>query len=233
MSWQMRIVVLVLVGLPAFTGVSPLSLLGDVLPGVPWSAFVYAAVVNLTVLLIGGAAFATGALAVSALILLPVVLAGATITWGMSWFVSYPPEALGTYGAHYVRLALNMLAVIPLALGIVASIPFNRLEQYLLTDPRGVAAWEKKLLMAVRVFNHIAFFVIPGLLEVAREEWPYGPSRPETASSGKRAGRWALITGLVQFAIAGICGALRFIPLWAREIADLPDRPPQQNRRSR
>ncbi len=91
MNWPMRIAVLVLVGLPAFTGVSPLGLLGDVLPGVPWSAFVYAAVVNLAVLLICGAAFAAGALAVSALILLPVVLAGATITWGMSWITSSAP----------------------------------------------------------------------------------------------------------------------------------------------
>ncbi len=233
MNWQMRIAILGLVGWPAFTGVSPLGPLGEVLPGVPWSAFLYAAVVNLTVLLVCGAAFAAGALAVSALVLLPVVLAGATITWGLGWIASSPPEAIGSHGAHYVRLALNMLSVIPLALGIVASIPFSRLEQHLLTDARGVAAWEKKLLMAVRVFNHITFFVIPGLLEVAREEWPLGASPQETAPGGVRAGQWALITSLVQFAVAGICGALRFIPLWAREIADLPDRSPQQNRRSR
>ncbi len=233
MNWQLRIMVLVLVGVPAFTGLSPLSMLGEALPGVPWNAFVYAAAVNLTVVLVGGAAFAAGTLAVSVLILLPVVLVGATITWGLSWFDSPTPESVGVYGAHYVRLALNMLGVIPLALSIVATIPFGRLEQHLLKDARGVAPWEKKLLMAVRVFNHITFFVIPGLLEVAREEWPFGASPQESAPGGARAGQWALITSLVQFAVAGICGALRFIPLWAREIADLPDRSPQQNRRSR
>ncbi len=233
MNWQMRIAVLVFVGLPAFTGVSPLDFLGEALPGLPWSAFLYAAVVNLTVLLVCGAAFAAGALAVSALVLIPVVLAGATLTWGLGWIASSPPDALGGYGAHYVRLALNMLGVIPLALGIVASIPFNRIEQRLLKNAGGVAVWEKKLLMAVRVFNHITFFVIPGLLEVVREERPFGPLRPDAETGAGRRGRWLPIAGLVQFAVAGICGALRFIPLWAREIAALPDRPPKQNRRSR
>jgi hypothetical protein len=87
--------------------------------------------------------------------------------------------------------------------------------------------------MAVRVFNHITFFVIPGLLEVVREEKPFGPLRPDAETGAGRRGRWLPIAGLVQFAVAGICGALRFIPLWAREIAALPDRPPKQNRRSR
>jgi hypothetical protein len=190
-------------------------------------------VVNLTVLLVCGAAFAAGALAVSALVLIPVVLAGATLTWGLSWIATSPPDALGGYGAHYVRLALNMLGVIPLALGIVASIPFSRIEQRLLKNACGVAVWEKKLLMAVRVFNHITFFVIPSLLEVVREERPFGSLRPEVKTGAGRRGRRLPIAGLVQFAVAGICGALRFIPLWAREIAALPDRSPTQNRRSR
>ncbi len=230
MNWRLRIAVLALFGLPAFTGFSPLSLLGEVLPGVPWSAFLYVAVVNLAILTVCGAGFAAGALGVAALVLLPVVLSGATITWGLGLIAPHPSEGGGGYGAHYVRLALNMLSVIPLALGIVASIPLSRLEHRLLKGTRGVAVWEKKLLMAVRVFNHITFFVIPGLLEVVREERPFGPLR---MGAEPGAGRRGLITGLVQFAVAGICGALRFIPLWAREIADLPDRPPQQNRRSR
>jgi hypothetical protein len=128
-----------------------------------------------------------------------------------------------------VRLTLNMLSVIPLALSIVASLPFARLEAHLLKDVRGVAPREKKLLMAVRVFNHIAFFVIPNLLEVVREERPVGPRRRTPAGFAPR----RLIAALVQFAVAGICAALRFIPLWAREIAALPDRHPQQDRRSR
>jgi hypothetical protein len=54
MNWQGRILVLVIIGLPAFTGITPLTALGAALPGVPWSAFVYAAAVNLAVMLICG-----------------------------------------------------------------------------------------------------------------------------------------------------------------------------------
>ena len=32
----------------------------------------------------------------------------------------------------------------------------------------------------------------------------------------------------LDIAVAGICGAMQFIPLWAREIARLPERPPRQ-----
>ncbi len=233
MNWRARIMALVLVGIPAFTGLAPLAGLGEALPGVPWHAFVYATVVNLAVALTCGRAFAAGALAISVLILLPVVLGGATISWVLGWPGSAGPGSAMGYGGHYVRLALNMLGVIPLALGIVAAIPFGRLEQQLLTDERGVALWEKKVLMAVRVFNHIAFFVIPNLLEVVREERPLGPLSPNQTPAGRKFVPRVMIAGLVQIAVAGICAALRFIPLWAQEIAELPDRNPQQNRRSR
>ncbi|MDJ0808450.1 MAG: hypothetical protein QNJ48_03025 [Desulfobacterales bacterium] len=234
MIWQGRILILMLVGIPAFTGVYPLSGLGDALPGVTWSAFIYAAAVNLAVGLTCGGTFAAGALAVSVLILLPVVIGGAAITWCLAWLASPSTIPADAHGGHYVRLALNMLSVIPLALSIVATIPFGRLEQHLLRSARGVASWEKKVLMAVRVFNHITFFVIPNLLEVVREERPF-ESRGARWRNGvdRKATPGALMAVLVQIGVAGICAALRFIPLWAREIADLPDREIQQNRRSR
>ncbi len=232
MNWQRRILVLILIGIPAFTGLSPLAGLGAALPGVSWAAFIYAAAVNIVIGLTCGGAFVAGVLTVSVLILLPVVLGGASITWflaGAGWITSMPA---GGYGSHYVRLALNMLAVIPLALSIVATIPFGRLEQHLLKDDRGVTPWEKKLLMAVRVFNHIAFFVIPNILEVVREEMA-GSHRQHHASAGPTRRMKMLTAGLVQIGVAGICGALRFIPLWAREIAALPDRKTHPNRSSR
>ena len=143
-----------------------------------------------------------------------------------------PLNNAGMHGGHYVRLTLNMLSVIPLALSVVATIPFGRFEQHLLSNARGVTAWEKKLLMAVRVFNHIAFFVIPDLLEVLREERPLASLRLNQAGARHKMALQTLTAGLVQIGVAGICAALRFIPLWAREIADLPDRNVQHNRRS-
>jgi uncharacterized membrane protein len=149
-------------------------------------------------------------------------MGGAFISWSLAWLGTAGPEYAGGQGAHYVRLALNMLSVIPLALGIVATIPFGRLEQHLLRDPRGVTLVEKKLLMAVRVFNHIAFFVIPNLLEVVREERSFRPSPPRQTRADRSQALRALTAGLVQIGVAGICAALRFIPLWAWEIAALP-----------
>ncbi len=234
MSWQGRLLILIMVGIPAFTGVSPLSGMGEALPGVAWSAFVYAAAVNLAVGLTCGGTFTAGALAVCVLILLPVVMGGAAITWSLAWLASPSTIPADIHGGHYVRLALNMLSVIPLALSIVATIPFGRLEQHLLTGARGVAPWEKKALMAVRVFNHITFFVIPNLLEVVREERPFEPRVAQLRTGAERkAAPGALMAVFVQIGVAGICAALRFIPLWAREIADLPDRDIQENRRSR
>ncbi|MBL0712702.1 MAG: hypothetical protein JJV98_03275, partial [Desulfosarcina sp.] len=71
--------VLMLIGIPAFTGLSPLAGLGAALPGVPWAGFVYAAAVNIVVGLTCGGAFAAKVLSLSFLILLPVVWGGATI----------------------------------------------------------------------------------------------------------------------------------------------------------
>jgi hypothetical protein len=88
--------------------------------------------------------------------------------------------------------------------------------------------------MFIRVFNHIVYFVIPNILEVMREEallrtvtenasLPTGSRR--LLSLGRR-----LTAGLVQVGVSGICASLRFIPLWAREIDDLPRRKPKKIR---
>jgi hypothetical protein len=145
-----------------------------------------------------------------------------------------PGAAGSVHGAHYLNLTLNMLSVIPLALAIVSSIPFDRLEQRLLRRAGGISSGEKYLLMFIRVFNHIVYFVIPNILEVMREEallravtenaaLPTGPRR--IRSLGRR-----LTAGLVQVGVSGICASLRFIPLWAREIDDLPRRKPKKIR---
>ena len=80
--------------------------------------------------------------------------------------------------------------------------------------------------MALRVFNHIVFFVIPTILEVIREESVGGrwapPERPGGGLSSvlRRARR--LVQTMVIIATDGICSAVQFIPLWAVEIARLP-----------
>ena len=231
MKWFHRLVILVIVGLPAFTGIMPFGGLGEALPQVAWSAWLYALAVNASVALVCGAAFGLNALTVAALILLPVVYVGAAISWLIGGLTGIAPQTAAAQGAHYVRLALNMLAVIPLALGVVAVIPFQKFEQRLLQDPRGVTEFERRLLMGVRVFNHVVFSVIPNTFEIVREE-----RLLERCAGASDDGRfWTAVQRLsavlVQISVAGICGALRFIPLWAQEIAALPSRRKTDNRR--
>jgi hypothetical protein len=89
--------------------------------------------------------------------------------------------------------------------------------------------WQKIVLMFLRVFSHIFYFVIPNILEVIREE-------------GVLTGRGLLTPGqinkkppllkrlrkitqaLVYIGVESICSAIRFIPLWADEISMLPDK---------
>jgi hypothetical protein len=88
--------------------------------------------------------------------------------------------------------------------------------------------------MFIRVFHHIVYFVIPNILEVMREEALLRRFSETTPNLTRRQrGRiWVrrLMAGLVQVGVSGICAALRFIPLWAREIDDLPGRTAQQDR---
>jgi hypothetical protein len=121
-----------------------------------------------------------------------------------------------------------MLTVIPLALALVAVIPFNRFERNLLLREQGITPMQKKQLMALRVFNHTAFSVIPALLEVLREENPLdsGPSVPIKSQPLIKTFQQQLILLIhiaTQVAVESICAAVQYIPLWAHEIAALPE----------
>lgn len=230
-----RLVCLTVLAVPVFTGWFPFPEGPAILPGVAGSSVAYVLLVLGGVTALCGRAFLANATAVTALIISPIVYAGSLVSWLLEMSGGVPPGVAGSvHGAHYVRLALNMLSVIPLALAIVASIPFDRLEQRLLRRTGGISAGEKYLLMFIRVFNHIVYFVIPNILKVMREEAllrmvsqnassPSGPRR--ICSAGRR-----LTTAMVQVGVSGICASLRFIPLWAREIDDLPRRKPKKYR---
>jgi len=230
-----RLICLTVLAVPAFTGWLPFPEGPQIVPGVAWSPVLYVLLVLGGVAVLCGWAFLANVTAVTALILSPIVYAGSLVSWVLEMSGGVPPGVAGSlHGVHYVSLVLNMLSVIPLALAIVASIPFDRLEQQLLRRAGGISAGEKYLLMFIRVFNHIVYFVIPNILEVIREEAllravsanassSSGPCR--ICSLGRR-----LTSGMVQVGVSGICASLRFIPLWAREIDDLPGRNPKKHR---
>ena len=235
MKPALRLIGLTILAIPVFTGLSPLPEGQPVLPGVAWSAVADAALILGGVAGLCGRAFLANTLAVTALILAPIVFGGGLVSWLLEVLGGVPPGSAGALnGPHYIRLALNMLGVIPLALALVASIPFDRMEQGLLRRERGISTGEKYLLMFIRVFHHIVYFVIPNILEIMREE-ALLRRVSEPAPGLKGLLRWhvwvrRMIGGLVQVGVSGICAALRFIPLWAREIDDLPRRTSQQHR---
>jgi len=232
---RFRLLCLTVLAVPVFTGWFPFPAGPEIVPGVAGSTVVHVLLVLGGVAGICGRAFLANATAVTALIISPIVYAGSLVSWLLEMAGGMPPGVAGSvHGAHYVRLALNMLSVIPLALAIVASIPFDRLEQRLLRRTEGISAGEKYLLMFIRVFNHIVYFVIPNILEVMREEAllrmiSENASSPSTPRRIRSWGR-RLISGMVQVGVSGICASLRFIPLWAREIDDLPRRKPKTYR---
>lgn len=235
MTPLLRLICLTVLAVPVFTGLFSFPGGIEIVPGVAWSPVIYVLLVLGGVAGISGRAFLANAMAVTALIVSPIVYVGGLVSWLLEMAGGVSPGAAGSvHGAHYLNLTLNMLSVIPLALAIVASIPFDRLEQRLLRRAGGISAGEKYLLMFIRVFNHIVYFVIPNILEVMREEallraakenaaLPTGPRR--IPALGRR-----LTAGLIQVGVSGICASLRFIPLWAREIDDLPRRKPKKIR---
>jgi hypothetical protein len=209
----LRLILLLIVAVPAFSGFPLGRWPQTIVTGVPWSLVCYLAVVHALLVLVLGRRIAANITAAAAMITLPVVFGGAAVNALFAAVTLNQPVA---DGSHYVRLALTMLTMIPLALALVALIPFGGLEQRLMFRPSGVGALQKKCLMALRVFQHIAFAVIPNTVEVLREE--RGVFEP-----GSAAGRRAAWRRLEQVAVAVICASLQPIGLWACEIAGLPE----------
>jgi len=190
---------------------------------------VYATLVHAATLSLLGPSPYRLALVISLLITLPVVLLGATISLIVLFFRGFTAADLNAITSHYVALAVTMLTVIPLALSIVAVIPFHRMENRLLNQSGGVSLIQKSTLMFARVCIHVIYFVIPDIMEVLREERILKQimGRQASAEDPKLSLRLRaniLVRNMIQVGVEGICSAVRHIPLWAEEIARLPGR---------
>ena len=224
-----------IIAVPAFTGYPVSSYETEILRGVTYGWVVYFLVVNLFVLIITGRQFFPNVVTIAVLIAMPVVFVGAGISYLIFLFGWGYPSGPAEYSAHYVSLCITMLTVIPLALSMVAIIPFQDVEQNMLNTTTGVSKIEKFVLMFLRVFNHIVFFVIPTIIETMREErqykkWVNSSLRVSATVSiqGKLQLLGRRLTGLIremiQVGVEGICASIQYIPLWAVEISQLPGR---------
>ena len=226
LDWRLRLLLLLLLAIPAFTGY-PLGYgAAEVVAGATRGWVAYWALVTIGLWRLNGTRRHGLILGVSVLITLPVVFVGAGVSFVMALGSASLGEVGFGYSGHYVGLCLTMLTVVPLALTLVASLPVQTLEHRLLGGA-AITPRRKALLMALRVFNHIVFFVIPTILEVVREESVGGRWLPPREAGRGFRGRWRQVRQLVQMMIVvateGICSAVQFIPLWAVEIARLPD----------
>jgi len=235
MNWKLKFLILMIIAVQAFTGYPVASYETEVLRGITYGWVVYFLVVNLFVLIITGRQFFPNVVTIAVLIAMPVVFVGAGISYLIFWFGLGYPSGPAEYSAHYVSLCITMLTVIPLALSMVAIIPFQDVEQNMLNKTTGVSRFEKFALMFLRVFNHIVFFVIPTIIETMREErqykkWVNSSLRVSATVSiqgklhllGRRLS--GLIREMIQVGVEGICASIQYIPLWAVEISQLPGR---------
>ncbi len=226
MHWKIKLLILLLGAIPAFTGYPVSRFDAVVVAGITRAWGVYFLVANSLVLGLCGRRRYARILTAAALVTLPVIASGGSLSFVVSLF---EPDAWGAqvkYSAHYLGLCVTMLTVVPLALGLVTTIPLQAFEQQLLQNRRGVPMTQKRILMALRVFNHIVYYVIPNILEVVREERQFMAFADSADREKKRSGVFKRATLIMRrmthVAGEGICAAVQYIPLWAAEIAGLP-----------
>jgi len=217
-NWMYRLTILVVIALPAFSGYPLYSWQMEMLPGVTWTVAGYLLGVHIGLCLLLGPALYPIVCGISALISLPVVFSGAAVAAGLHALridIFSQPHA-----AHYVNLLITMMTVVPLALGLMALIPFQQFEHALLSRQRPVRKIEKAALMFLRVFNHTVYAILPNMLEVMREEWQPIAERRRQPLLQRVA---QLLRLMIQLSAECICAAIQYIPLWTVEIAQLPD----------
>jgi len=233
MNWKIKFFLLMIIAVPAFVGYPVVIFDSEIISGLTYGWAAYFFLVNITIFVIHGGRFYANILAVAALISMPVVFVGGTIAFLIFLLGLGYDAGQAAYSPHYVSVSITMLTVIPLALSLIGVVPFQRFEQRLLQNDAGVSKLEKCILMFLRVFNHIVYFVIPNILETVREEghyrsWIKNAGRPSgDPESAKNS--WVikskiltLIKEMVQLAVESICASIQFIPLWAVEISQLP-----------
>lgn len=235
MNWKIKFIILIIIAIPAFTGYPISSFNSDIVLGITYGSVCYLIVVHAIILLVTGRQFYSNIIALAALISLPVVYVGAGVSFLL--FILIPSNAASpsVYSPHYVSLSITMLTVIPLALSLVAVIPFQDFELSLMTTRTGVSKLEKFILMFLRVFNHIVYFVIPNIVETLMEEAQGRKWADMALKSGSKSSVYAriiflrkkingIIKNMIQLGVEGICASIQYIPLWAVEISQLPDK---------
>ncbi len=211
---------LALTAIPALTG-WPLGYLSmEMIPGITWGWVAYGLWTHgILGTLCGGRVYSI-IVSAAVWIAMPVVFGGAAVShlFNLLHIQSRDPALVGS---HYIGLLVTMLAVIPLALGTAALIPFRQIEARLLTRVDGLSLPQKATVMLLRVFNHLLFFIMPQVLEAIREEQQ--TQKNELSMRFKERIRQIVVL-MIFLSVYAISSALHQIPMWAVEIARLPEK---------
>lgn len=220
MKGKLTFVLLALTAIPALSG-WPLGYLSEeVIPGLTWGWVLYGLWVHVILWRLCGGRIYSIIVSAAVWIALPVVFGGAAVSHLFNMLNIQSRDA-ALVGSHYIGLLVTMLAVIPLALGTVALIPFRKIEARLLTQVHGLSLPQKALVMLLRVFNHLLFFIMPQVLEVIREEQQTLKKEPPI---GFKQRVRQIVMQMIFLSVYAISSALHQIPMWAVEIARLPEK---------
>lgn len=218
MTRRLTFGLLTLTAIPALTG-WPLGYLPvEVISGVSWGWVLYGLWVHGILWNLCGGRIYSIIVSAAVWIALPVVFGGAGVSYLFNLLQIQSRDA-ALVGSHYIALLITMLAVIPLALGTVALIPFRQIEARLLSRVDGLSLPQKAVVMLLRVFNHLLFFIMPQVLEAIREEQQTQKKEP---SIGLIQRMRQIILQMIFLSVYAISSALHQIPMWAVEIARLP-----------
>lgn len=229
LNWKFKALITWLLAVPAFTGF-PLNVIpASVLPGIAYAWILYGAVVWTAIVLLLGRKIFKICLVIALAIAVPLIILGSLVSCIALTVTGWHADGSVEIVYHYAALLATMVVVIPLALSMVAVIPFYKLELHILQRTGGVTIIQKIALIFLRVFSHIFYFVIPTILEVIREEGVFPGRRRRGSAAGKSRASLSkrlkkMTQALIHIGVEAICSSIRFIPLWADEISMLPNR---------
>lgn len=223
LKW-LQTMILLLAAVPAFTGLG-LMLGPAVLDGLHVSRLFYWLIISLAILLTRGRFLWLTANVIALAICIPVVVGGGLLAL-LLYTLNQSAWGLAQIAAHYAILLVSMLSMIPLGISLVSLIPTAAIETRLLNNVQGITPGRKILLMAVRVFNHVVFTVMPEILQTVREELRFNGYlyRTRTRRGKRRLFVKSALQKLMFVAITALCVSLKYIYFWAGEISALPDK---------
>lgn len=221
----LRSLILILLAVPAFTGLF-LTAGPTLFLDIQLGRLLYWLVTAGAIIVLRGRFLWVMTTIIAFVVAIPVAGGGALLAL-LLYVTGLGGMTLNQIAAHYVFLLINMLSMIPLGIALVSLIPTTALETRLLCSPAGVSTLQKIMLMALRVFNHVVFTVMPEIMQAVTEELRFNGYLYKSGTKIKHRRRLFIKSILQKFmfvAITAICSSLKYIHFWTAEISALPNK---------